>query len=93
MEVKENCQLSDILLTHKIKFTKPQQDIVNKFIDGWRLTKVNTHHMSGGQYMWISPYSSYLQHAGHVYKAFHNIYRTIKKQTGIEINLSQYTVR
>jgi len=92
MEVKENCQLIDILSSHKVKFTKPQKYIVDKFLSGWKLTRVNTHHMSGGQYMWVSPYSSSLQHAGHVYKAFHNIYWTIKKQTGITVDLSQYIV-
>lgn len=92
MNVKEGCQISNILSIHKVKFTKPQKYVVDKFLDGWRLTRVNTHHMSGGQYMWVSPYSSSLQDAGHVYKAFHNIFWTIKKQTGIEINLSEYVV-
>lgn len=92
MEVKENHRLTDILSSHKIKFTKPQKYIVDKFLNGWKLTRVNTHHMSGGQYMWVSPYSSSLQEAGHIYKAFHNIRRTIKKQIGIEVDLFEYVV-
>ena len=41
--------------------------------------------MSGGQMMWKSPYSTSLEHAGKVYKAFFNVFYQIKKQKGIEI--------
>jgi hypothetical protein len=41
--------------------------------------------MSGGQMMWKSPHSDYLEHAGKVYKAFFNVFYQIKKQKGIEI--------
>jgi hypothetical protein len=41
--------------------------------------------MNGGEMMWKSPNSSYLEHAGKVYKAFFNVFYQIKKQKGIEI--------
>jgi len=68
-----------------VKFTKPQKGIVSLLLKGWTIKTVNKHHMSGGQMMWKSPHSDYLEHAGKVYKAFFNVFYQIKKQKGIEV--------
>jgi len=41
--------------------------------------------MNGGEMMWKTPNSDYLEHAGKVYKAFFNVFYQIKKQKGIEV--------
>lgn len=73
-----------------VKFTPPQQNIVNKLLDGYEIEVVNKHHMSGGQMMWKNPNSDYLEHAGKVYKAFFNVFYQIKKQKGIVIPTNQF---
>ena len=60
-----------------VKFTPAQKKIVDLILKGY--------DMSGGQMMWKSPYSTSLEHAGKVYKAFFNVFYQIKKQKGIEI--------
>lgn len=69
-----------------VKFTPAQQRIVDLLLQGWEIQVVNTHRMNGGEMMWKRPDSSYLEHAGKVYKAFFNIFYQIKKQKGIEFN-------
>tara|TARA_A200000159_G_scaffold110221_1_gene103207 strand:- start:733 stop:1008 length:276 start_codon:yes stop_codon:yes gene_type:complete len=68
-----------------VKFTPAQKKIVDLILKGYEIKVVNKHHMSGGQMMWKSPHSDYLEHAGKVYKAFFNVFYQIKKQKGIEI--------
>ena len=68
-----------------VKFTPAQKKIVDYILKGWEIKVVNKHHMSGGQMMWKSTHSDYLEHAGKVYKAFFNVFYQIKKQKGIEI--------
>ncbi len=73
-----------------VKFTPAQKPIVEKILKGWEIRVVNTHHMSGGEMMWKSPSSDYLQHAGRVYKAFFNVFYQIKKQTGIIVHSNNF---
>jgi hypothetical protein len=68
-----------------VKFTPAQKKIVDLILKGYEITVVNKHHMSGGQMMWKTPNSDYLEHAGKVYKAFFNVFYQIKKQKGIEV--------
>ncbi len=82
-------ELKKIIEDNKIKLTPPQKKIYNKLMQGYKLTVVNKHHMSGGQFMWKSPNSDYLEHAGSVYKAFFNINWAIKKQSGIIYNIGK----
>lgn len=84
---------SSFLLEHNIRFTDPQQAIVDKLLRGWKLTTVNTHHMSGGDYMWIEYPGAEPSYAGRVYKAFWNIEYAIKKQTGIKFDMSVFRVK
>jgi len=63
----------------KIKFSQPQKDIIDKLQKGWKIWIINKHHMSGGQWMWKTPYSSNPQYAGKVYRAFWNILWFIRK--------------
>tara|TARA_R110000824_G_scaffold129248_1_gene290405 strand:- start:941 stop:1213 length:273 start_codon:yes stop_codon:yes gene_type:complete len=63
-----------------IKFTPAQQKIVDKLLRGYEIQVVNPHHMNGGTMMWKSPYSSSLEWAGKVYKAFYNVGWKLKKE-------------
>lgn len=92
--------LHDVLKQHKVKFTKPQQDIVDKLLGGWKLAQVNSHRMAS-EFKWMKPGQDekpldeklmYLEHAGSVSKAFWNIYYAVSKQTGIRISMKQYVV-
>ena len=73
-----------------VKFSAPQQKIVNKLLNGYETEVVNKHHMSGGQLMWKNPNSDYLEHAGKVYTAFFNVFYQIKKQNGIQLSPNNY---
>jgi len=104
-EISENLAktitLEDILKTHKVKFTKPQQVIVDKLMAGYKLAKVNSHRMSS-TYQWLKPgyegkskeerLNYGLEYAGRVYKAFWNIGYAVKKQIGIALIMGQYVV-
>ena len=68
-----------------IKFTKPQQEIINRFLLGDKLVLVNAHYMNGGELKWKSNNSNYLDYAGKVYRAYQNIQRKIEKAKGEEI--------
>jgi len=43
--------------------------------------------------MWRTKHSSNPEHAGRVYKAFWNIHYVIRKQKGIEVDLSMFLYR
>ncbi len=73
-----------------VKFTPAQKNIVNRILKGYTIEVVNKHHMSGGQLMWKTPNSDYLEHAGKVYKAFFNVFYQIKKQTGVALSTKGY---
>jgi len=73
-----------------VKFTPAQQKIVNNLLNGYTIEVVNKHHMSGGQLMWNTPNSDYLEHAGKVYKAFFNVFYQIKKQNGVVISPNNF---
>ena len=73
-----------------VKFSPAQKKIVDLILKGYEIKVVNKHHMSGGQMMWKSPYSDYLEHAGKVYKAFFNVFYQIKKQTGVALSTKGY---
>ena len=68
-----------------VKFTPAQKKIVDYILRGWEIKVVNKHRMNGGEMMWKTPNSDYLEHAGKVYKAFFNVFYQIKKQKGIEV--------
>ena len=68
-----------------VKFTPAQKKIVNLILKGWEIQIVNRHYRNGGELMWKVPNSTYLEHAGSVYKAFFNVFYQIKKQKGIEV--------
>lgn len=73
-----------------VKFTPAQKKIVNLILKGWEIEIVNRHHMNGGEMMWKNPNSSYLEHAGKVYKAFFNVFYQIKKQKGIVVPTKEF---
>jgi len=82
-----------LIETNKIKFTKPQQKIVDLILKGWKIWVVNEHRMNGGDWMWKSPHSSYPEYAGKVYKAFWNIEYQVKKQSGVVIKMGEFILR
>lgn len=73
-----------------VKFTTPQKKIVNLILKGYTIEVVNKHRMNGGEMMWKNPNSEYLEYAGKVYKAFFNVFKQIKKQTGVELPTTGY---
>jgi len=73
-----------------VKFTPAQKKIVDLILKGYEIEVVNKHHMNGGEMMWKSPHSDYLEHAGKVYKAFYNVFYQIKKQKGIDIPTNRF---
>lgn len=72
------------------KFTKPQQAIITRFLAGDKLTTINNHHLSGGEWRWVRSSSTYLEYAGHISKASSGIYWTLKKLVGVEVNFMKY---
>jgi hypothetical protein len=93
----ENLQLTKselevVFTTNFKKFTKPQQAIISKFLEGHKLTIVNKHQMNGGDWMWVSPSSKYLENAGHTSKAYRGIYYSMRELTGAAQNLSAFFV-
>tara|TARA_B110000503_G_scaffold143002_1_gene242052 strand:+ start:4752 stop:5033 length:282 start_codon:yes stop_codon:yes gene_type:complete len=83
----------NFILENDIKFTDPQQAIVDKLLRGWKLTTVNTHHMSGGDFMWVEYPGAEPSYAGRVYKAFFNIGYSIQKQTGKAFDMGVFRVK
>lgn len=82
-------ELKTIVENNKIKFTKPQQHIVNRLLSGDILVDVNTTG-NKSEYMWLSKNAKNSEYAGKVYKAFWNIFYEIKKQTGIVLEPGDY---
>jgi hypothetical protein len=69
-----------------VKFTPPQQKIVDKLLKGYTIRVINKHRMSGGEYVWKKPNSENLEYAGKIYKAFWNVLYQIRKQKGISLS-------
>ena len=96
--VEVTLSLAEVLEKYNVKFTKPQQEIVGKLMDGWRLGIVNSHRMNGGEYMWVRPgyegrEGDGLEYAGKVYKAFHNISYAVYKQIGVSVSMMGMSVK
>ena len=77
-----------LITENKIKFTKPQQVIVDHILRGDKLITVNQHHQSGGQMMWIRKGDTDPSYAGHVYKAYQHMCWTIRKATRVDPDMS-----
>ncbi len=72
--------ITGILENNKIALTPPQAEIADMLKRGYLLINVNTHRMSGGEYMWIHQDNiDTITHAGSVYKAFWGLHRKIEK--------------
>jgi hypothetical protein len=77
------------LFTEKFnKFTEPQQRVIKYLLAGAKLTTVNKHYASGGDYMWILHEGGNPCYAGSVYKAFWGVGHTIYKLTGKRVNMA-----
>ena len=72
------------------KFTEPQQRVVKYLLKGAKLTTVNKHYQSGGDYMWILQEGRNPCYAGSVYKAFWGVGHTIKKLTGVNVKMGEF---
>jgi len=73
---------------NKVKFTKPQKEIITRLKRGYKIIVVNAHRMSGGEMMWTSDEGNRLEYAGKVYKAFFNVFNQVEKQTNISFSHS-----
>jgi hypothetical protein len=86
-------EFKKIIESGTVRFTKPQQYVIDKLLRGDRLIVVNQHHKSGGQFAWKNYGSSQIVLAGHVYKAFYHIGWAIRRQTGREFNMGIFVVK
>ena len=92
--------LKDVLAQHKVKFTKPQQAIVDMLMDGWRLCDVSGPNAMASKLEWLKQGVSLeearegygLEYAGKVYKAFWNIGYVVKKQVGVSVSMGEHMV-
>lgn len=87
-----NLELQELCARENVKFTIPQQKIVVKLFRGAKLTRVNKHHMSGGEFRWIDYPGADPSYAGKVYKAFYNVFYQIKKQTGVVVPAGSFII-
>lgn len=83
-------ELNSFIEEKKVKFTEPQKKVINQLLRGSKLTVVNKHYLGGGSYAWMHDGDEEPSYAGSVYKSFWNAERTIKKQTGIDINFGEF---
>jgi|TARA_R110001606_G_C15403403_1_gene653620 hypothetical protein len=67
-------------LIKEIKFTPPQQKVVDRIMKGYSIEVINRHHMNGGEMRWKHPDSEYLDPAGSIYKSFFNTMRKIDNE-------------
>lgn len=71
--------------TEGLKLTKAQQEIVNMLNDGFRVKEINTHHASGGQWVWFKNDRVHYNYSGKIYRAYCNVSRILKDHSGINI--------
>lgn len=66
-------------VTKNVRFTKPQQAIMERLIKGDRATFINTHWMSGGEFVWYCEDGDYSAKEFVGYKAFNGAMWAIRK--------------
>lgn len=54
------------------KFSDPQQLIIERLRQGYRLRTINAHRMNGGTIVWVNPNGNE-EHAGHIYRALQHL--------------------
>ena len=62
-----------------VNFTDPQAAIMRRLLQGERATFINTHWMSGGEFVWYDKDGNYWGKESVGYKAFNGAMRTITK--------------
>jgi len=75
-----------------MKLTKPQQKIYSRLLAGEKVTHVNTHRQSGGEFVWAKEsYNGGIDYEKTVwmsevvgYRAFWNLMRELNRVEGIE---------
>lgn len=67
-----------------VKFTPAQKKVIDKLLIGYTIKIINKYHISGGQMVWYREGNT--EHAGRIYKAFFNTFRTIKKAKGLDLS-------
>ncbi len=82
-------KLVDILDGHKVRFTKPQQKVVDRLLEGYKLCNVTPNAMAG-TYEWMRPSDGECEYAGSVYKAFWNVAWAVFKQTGLRAHMTAH---
>ncbi len=65
-----------IVNAKKAELTDPQNAIIGRLTEGYRMGLMNEHYKSGGQIVWVYDKKPY--YAGHVYRALQRIYFKLK---------------
>lgn len=81
-------KFKQLLENNEIKFTPAQKKIVNKITEGYKIVIVNQHRQNGGEWYWSNDEGNSIEYAGKVYKAFWNIFYTVRNQLSIEIDMN-----
>ena len=64
------------------KLTKPQQKVVDRLKEGYRLGIKNPHYQSSGEIVWVDPNSGEPEYAGHIYRAVQYLYFKVERLLG-----------
>ena len=63
-----------------VKFTDPQARVMERLLRGEKVTMINTHWMSGGEFVWYQPDGNYSWGKEYVgWRAYQGAMRTVEK--------------
>jgi hypothetical protein len=67
--------------TKKVSFTDPQARIMQRLLNGEKVTFVNEHHRDGGDFVWYPIRGFGYEHVG--WRAFQGAMRAVEKAFGM----------
>lgn len=74
--------------TKSVSFTTPQANIMEQLLRGRKATYINTHHISGGDFVWYEEDGNYWGASCVGYRAFNGAMQAIKK--AFSLNRQQF---
>lgn len=74
-------------LADQTALTKPQREILKMLKAGYRITIVNKHHMSGGQWQWMDSEGNLTHQGGKIYRPFWNLVHAVLYGNGYVANI------
>ena len=77
-DIKIDSIANFIKVANTVVLTDPQKTILKQYERGYKLKLINSHHMSGGSYVWEDEHGQE-SYAGKVYRAFWNVIWKIEK--------------